>query len=270
MVSLLATEGLSLGYADEDAVVEGLDFELRPGELVALIGPNGAGKSTVLRAFSGALVPRAGRVLVGGEPLARLPARERARRVAHLPQEPRGLGDLLVADFVAGGRYAHRGRFGGDPRGAAVCREALERVGLSGERDRLLFELSGGQQQRALLARALAQEAPALLVDEPTSSLDARHQIATFALLRELADGGRGVLAVTHDLNLASQFADRLLLLEAGRLRAQGSPEEVLRREVLGPIYGDDLLIGEAPSGAAGGRRPWVLAWRGRTGDAAR
>lgn len=261
-MSLLRSEGLSVGYTDETLVVHDVDLHLDAGELVAIIGPNGAGKSTLLRAFVGGVRTPRGRVLIEGRPRDDFSARERARRVALLPQDLPPSVEANVHDFVAGGRYAHRTLFGGDPEGPAVIARSLERVCAEEISERALGTLSGGQRQRALMARALAQEARSLLVDEPTSSLDARFQVGTFALLRDVALEGRGVLAVTHDLNLASQFADRVYLIAEGRVRAEGHPREVLSAETLQPIYGEDLVVGLEYSEIAGEDRPFVLAWR--------
>ena len=262
MVSLLTAHALFVGYEDKADVLSDVSVELRAGEILALIGPNGSGKSSLLRALTGTLKPRAGKIFLGNDELGALSGRERARRLALLPQETGALADQSLESFVAGGRYAHQTLFGSDPKGAQTVAEAIERCGLDGKKGSLYSELSGGEAQRALLARALAQAAPTLLVDEPTSSLDARHQLAAFGLLRELADAGRGILAVTHDLNLASQFADRVILLHEGGIRAEGAPRQLFTAELLTSVYGKDMLFGEAFARAANENRPWLLSWR--------
>jgi ABC-type cobalamin/Fe3+-siderophores transport system ATPase subunit len=267
MSLLLRAKDVELAYSLADPVVMGVSMEVRAGELVSLIGPNGAGKSSLLRSFVGAVPHRKGELEIGDDALEKLSARERARRVALLPQEAPLHSEMTVTDFVAGGRYAHRGFLGADLEGAAALDAALRRVSVFTLAARPLAELSGGQRQRVLLARALAQGSPALLVDEPTSSLDARHQISTFSLLRDLVKEGRGVLAVTHDLNLASQFSDRIYLLAEGRLLAEGEPHEVLRRDILEPVYGENLVMGSCWSAAASAERPFVLAWDERKLD---
>ena len=260
-------EATELAFAYEGGVraVDGVSLALAPGEFVCAIGPNGAGKTTLLKLLAGLIDPDAGRVLSHGEPLAEVSKRERARRVAVVPQSLLALPEIRVEGFVRGGRYAHlsfwRREEPGDQR--AVDR-ALEEADVADLRDRLLTELSGGQRQRVLVARALAQEARALLVDEPTSSLDPEHQLAVLDLLAGLADEGRAVLVVTHDLNLASQYATRIALLDAGRIAADGPTAEVLRPEVLCPVYGPDLRFGTWPVG--GEERPFVLPWRGARG----
>ncbi|MDF1799451.1 MAG: ABC transporter ATP-binding protein [Planctomycetota bacterium] len=242
--------------------LDGVDGYLRRGELVAVLGPNGAGKSTLVRLLAGLAQPLGGSVHLAGKPLERLGHRERAREVALVPQHLDRVPEMHVGDFVLGGRYAHLGPWRKHTAADHAATEAAFRgCDIEGLEGRLLSTLSGGQRQRALIARALAQESPILLVDEPTNSLDPRHQLAIFELLADLAAADRAVLVVTHDLNLASQFATRLVLMDEGRIVAQGPAEVVLRREVLEPVYGDGLTYGELD--AAGGlRRPFVLPWR--------
>lgn len=263
MVSLVAADALRFAWGGAEPCVRDVSIQLAPGELLALCGPNAAGKSTLLKLLGGTLRPQAGSVSLSGRALDELPASERALAVARVPQSLRGLPDSSVRHFVLGGRYAHVGS-GHAPRAAdhAAVAAALARFDLGAVATRPLATLSGGQRQRALLARALASEAPVLLVDEPTNALDPAHQLSTLAQLRELADAGHGVLVVTHDLGLAGQFAHRLALLQDGRLVATGTPEEVLCREVLEPVYGDNLHYGRMPE--PDGRR-FVLPWRPRS-----
>ena len=256
---LLEARGLAHDYPGPVRALCGAELELRAGELVVLIGPNGSGKSTLLRCLAGLLAPGAGEVRLEGRPLRQLAPRARARRVAVVPQFLPALYDLSVESFALGGRYAWIERWRGPtPRDVEVVRRALEDCDAGDLGTRLVTELSGGQRQRVLIARALAQEAGALLVDEPTSSLDPEHQLRVFALLERLVRSGRGALVVTHDLNLASQFADRIVLLDGGRVVAGGAVEQVLRREVLEPVYGRHLYYGRF-EGALGGARPFVL-----------
>jgi iron complex transport system ATP-binding protein len=198
-------------------------------------------------------------VLFDGVPVAGLGPRERARRLAVVPQGLATLPDLTVKDFVGGGRYAHVSRWSGpQPADARAVEQALAAADCGDIAGRRLGELSGGQRQRVLVARALAQEAPYLLVDEPTAALDFEHQVRIVSLLAELVRGGRAALVATHDVNLASQFAHRVALLAAGRLVICGPPAQVLRREVLEPIYGPHLHVGAMP---APDGRPFVLPW---------
>ena len=261
MVTLAAHE-VVFTWPDGPRAVDGVSLAIERGELVAVLGPNGAGKSTLLKLAAGLVEPDAGRVELDGRPLGGLSKRERARRVAVVPQALRALPDVTVATFVASGRYAYLDawrRPSASDRGAV--RRALERADVEDLGERLLTQLSGGQRQRVLVARALAQEADTLLVDEPTSSLDPEHQIAVFELLAELTCSGASVLTVTHDLNLASQFATTVALMDAGRIVARGGPEEVLRREVLEPVYGPHLRYGRWPAPRGDGERPFVVPW---------
>jgi len=220
-------------------VVDGVSLTVAPGEFVGLIGPNGAGKTTLMRAALG-LLPFQGR-----STLAALPPAARARAAAWLPQARDIAWPVSVADLVALGRLPHGP--GGD--GAAAVERALARMGLSGFRDRRATELSGGEQARALIARALAQEAPVLLADEPIAGLDPAAQIAAMQVFGTEAAGGRAVLAALHDLGLAARHCTRLVVLSAGRLVADGPPRAVLVPEVLGPVFGIRAHLAETAEG---------------------
>jgi iron complex transport system ATP-binding protein len=262
VVRLLEAHGLEHEDPGPVRAVDGIDLSLEVGEFVVAIGPNGSGKTSLLRLLGGLLPGGRGEVLLAGRALERLSARERARRIAFVPQALFALPDVTVLDFVLSGRYGHLGLWkrlaGAD---LEVARQALADADAVEFADRLLDELSAGQRQRVLIARALAQEADLLLVDEPTNSLDPEHQILVFSLLARLSCEGRGVLVVTHDLNLASQFATRLLLLDAGRVVASGDARAVLRREVLEPVYGPHLRYGSWPGAQPGEDRPFVVPW---------
>ncbi len=268
MVNALEAQGLAFAWPDESApegtaarrAVDGIDLSLAHGELACVIGPNGAGKSTLLRLLAGLCAPDSGRVWIEGDEVMRLAPRERARRVALVPQGLETLPQVTVETFTLGGRYGHLGRFGqARHEDHAAVRSALAEADAADFGKRLLAQLSGGQRQRVLLARALAQEARVLLVDEPTNSLDPEHQLTVFDLLARLCRESRAGLVVTHDLNLAAQYATRVLLLQAGRVVADGAPEVVLTREVLAPVYGDVLAFGE---GGLGGIGRYVLPRR--------
>jgi ABC-type cobalamin/Fe3+-siderophores transport system ATPase subunit len=266
VVSWLEARALSYEYDGPIRALDSVDLALEPGELVVAIGPNGSGKSTLLRCLGGLLAPRSGSALWEGRALGELSVRERALRIASVPQFLPALPDVRVSDFVLGGRYAHFGRWGRASRAdhGAVA-EALAQCDAADLGERLMNQVSGGQRQRVLVARAVAQAAKVLLIDEPTNSLDPEHQLRVFELIARLCDGGRAALVVTHDLNLASQFAKRLVLLERGRVAARGSVEEVLRPEVLGGVYGPDLFFGRFAGDGPGTGRPFVLPrWRGR------
>ncbi len=256
----ITARGLGFAYSPAMKVLDGVDLDVNPSELLVLIGPNGAGKSTLLRILAGLVEPQAGEVLLRGVDARRMPARRRARELALVPQDIRVPGDVTIDRFVEGGRYAHLGFW---RQASAVDRNAVEQAlvacELSDLRCRRLAETSNGQRQRALVARAMAQEARLLLVDEPTASLDVRHQVSTFEKLLELVREDHAALVVTHELNLASQFATRIAVLDQGRIVAAGSPDEIFRPEVLEPVYGPDLHYGMLPDSPWGEPRPYVL-----------
>lgn len=220
------------------AVLSEVALALPARHLVAMVGPNGAGKSTLLRALAG-LVPVHGEITIDGERLAALSLRERARRFAYLPQGDTAHWSLPARDIVALGRYPH-GTV--DPeRLTAADREAvaqaMQATDVIAFADRPITELSGGERSRVALARVLAVQAPVLLADEPTASLDARHQLDVMRYLRNAADAGTLVIVVTHDLGLAARFADSVLVLADGQLVAQGTPAEALSDAVLSKVF---------------------------------
>ena len=229
---------------DGKRVVDDVDLELAPGEWVTLIGPNGAGKSTLLRAIAG-LVSFGGAIELDGEPLEGLRRRDVARRLAFVPQSPLLPADMTVREYVLLGRTPHIGPFGSESRrDVAAARRALERLELGPFSERRLHTLSGGEQQRVVLARALAQEAPLLLLDEPTTALDIGRQQQALELVVELREQGPlTVLSAMHDLTLALQYGDRLALLSGGRLVAAGAPEEIATESLLAEHYGADVQV---------------------------
>jgi iron complex transport system ATP-binding protein len=224
-------------------VVNGAAFDLRTGELTVLIGPNGAGKTTLMRALAG-LVPAEGRIELDGRPLSTLTVRERARRIAYLPQGHVFHWPMPVAAVVALGRYAYADAFSTltDADRRAVG-NALAATGTTGFANRPVTTLSGGERARVALARALACEAPILLADEPTMSLDPRHQLVVMELLARAAHDGGAVLAIGHDLALAARFADRIVIMDRGRLVADGAPRAVLTAERIAAVFGVEALI---------------------------
>jgi iron complex transport system ATP-binding protein len=224
--------------------VQAVSLEVGDGEWAALIGPNGAGKTTILRALAG-LVSFAGSIHLDGEALATSARRAIARRVAFVPQSPRMPPELTVAEYVLLGRTPHLGPLAAEGLADRLAAErAMARLKLRSFADRLLGSLSGGERQRVTLARALAQEAPILLLDEPTSALDLGHRQQALELIDSLRRGeGLTVISAMHDLNLAGQYADRLLLLDNGQIVAQGSPAEVLCEERLATHYDASVRV---------------------------
>jgi len=220
-------------------VLERVDIALPPGMLVGLLGPNGAGKTTLLRLLAGLLAPDRGEVQWDGEPLIRLPRRERARLLGYLAQTPDCHWDLTVAEVVALGRLPHRGAFHGpDAADRAAVARALADCELEELAGRAIHTLSGGEQRRVFLARALAGEPQVLLADEPVTGLDPVHQLDVMQKLQAVARSGAAVVVVMHDLTLAARFCDRVVLLGQGRIQGEGAPEVVLSDDLLARVYG--------------------------------
>ncbi|MEV6757615.1 ABC transporter ATP-binding protein [Streptomyces sp. NPDC051214] len=249
----LSAEHMTVSYDGVD-VVHDAALQLRPGEVTALVGPNGSGKSTLLRSVARLQDARLGTLtLDSGTTEAAdgfdLTARQFARRVALLTQGRPTPGGLTVRDVVEFGRYPYRGRWGqADAGGAAVVERVLTMTGVEGLAERAVDQLSGGQLQRVWLASCLAQETGVLLLDEPTTYLDLRYQIELLDLMRDLADdGGIAVGVVLHDLDQAAAVADRIALLDAGRIVADGAPEDVLRPERLTETYGIRIEVDTDP-----------------------
>lgn len=237
---------VSLGQSE---VIDDLSCTIARGAFVGLIGPNGSGKTTLIRAVMG-LVPSSGVVRLDGSQLSAMTARERAKHIAYLPQDGEVVWPMAVEDVVMLGRAPHRAGFAppSEADRAAVDR-ALAAMGLEDFRRRSARALSGGERARVLIARALAQETPVLIADEPTAGLDPAHQIAAMETFSSLARTGRTVLVSLHDLALAAQWCDRLILLDRGRIAASGSPEQVLTAETLARVYGVEACFSMGPRG---------------------
>jgi iron complex transport system ATP-binding protein len=242
-MSLLRVQDLTVRLAGVE-VLRGVSLAVAAGELVGLIGPNGAGKTTLMRAALGLLPQADGVVTLSGEPVARMPADERARRVAWLPQEREIAWPLAVERLVALGRLPFHSGFGGlSAADHAVVQRAMQRMQVASLAARPATALSGGERARVLIARALAQEAPLLLADEPAAGLDPGHQIDLMHTFRELAAEGQAVLTSLHDLGLAARWCDRVVLLHGGQIVADGPPGSVLTQERLRAVYGIEAMV---------------------------
>lgn len=232
--------------------LDGVSMEVPDGRLYAVLGPNGSGKSTLMKALLGVVPVASGEVRLDGRRIPAWTRRELARAVGVVAQSETVAFPLTVRELVAMGRYPHLGPLGRekDADRAAVAR-ALEQCDVTELARRDVTTLSGGELQRVRIARALAQEPQALFLDEPTSSLDIHHEMAILELLRAWADQGMTILLVTHGLDLAARFADRILLLSRGRVAAQGGPDEVLTSQVLEAVYRWPIAVEADPSTGA-------------------
>jgi iron complex transport system ATP-binding protein len=246
----LALENVSVSYDRRQALVDFNDV-VKPGEWLCLIGPNGAGKSSLLRAIVGT-TPHTGRVLVDGVALSSRPQRRRAQLVAYVPQSPVLPPDMTGREYVLLGRNPFVSHFGTEAHhDKSFVNDILARLDLESLADRKLANLSGGERQRLVVARAIAQEAPVLLLDEPTSALDIGHQQKALELVDKLRrEHGLTVVSAMHDLTLAGTYADRLSLIHEGHVVASGTPTEVLRAETLAEFYGVSVNVHTEPDGA--------------------
>jgi iron complex transport system ATP-binding protein len=249
---------MRFGYPESAPLFTGLDLDVRAGELLAIVGPNGAGKSTLLRLLVGILTPTQGEVALHGRPLSDWLGRERARRIALLPQDPLAPPDMTVAEVVRLGRHPYMGlRIFESPDDLAVVDQALSATQTLEFANRPMSTLSGGEAQRVHLAAALAQQPAVLALDEPTSSLDLAHQLRIFRLLRDLTrTASLAAVVVTHDVNLAGRFADRLCVLHRGAVAAVGTPADTMRAPLLAEVYGVRFSIVDV----AGASAPLLIA----------
>jgi iron complex transport system ATP-binding protein len=241
-----------------------LSLEIPAGATTAVLGPNGSGKSTLLRLLLGVVQPSGGSAEFNGRPLASWGRDALAREVGVVPQGEEAVFPMCVREMVAMGRYPHLGawRREADTDRRAV-QEAMRRCDVLDLAARPLTTLSGGERQRARLARALAQEAATLALDEPTAALDIAHEMAIFELLRDLGHAGKTVLVVTHNVNLAARYADHLVLLAGGRLAAEGTPAQVLTRETIERVYGWPVEIVPHPGPGPDAGAPQVVPLAG-------
>ena len=242
-------DNLHAGYNGTE-ILKGVSFDIDSSDFIGVIGPNGSGKTTLLRSMSRALPPISGCVEFDGKNIYSIPAREFARKVAVVPQDTLVAFDFSVLEIVLMGRSPRLGRFAVEgSKDIEIAIKALERTGTAHLRDRQINALSGGERQRIMLARALAQEPEVLLLDEPTSHLDINYQYEIMDLVRSLnRERGLTVLAVLHDLNLASQYCDRLILSGQGKIQASGSPQEVISSDNILRVYGVDVCVRKHPS----------------------
>jgi len=245
---MIKINNLSCGYGKE-VVVKEISFEVKKGEFVGLIGPNGSGKTTIIRAISGFLLPKKGAVLIGGKAISATGRKELATKMAVVTQSPEATPPFSVEEFVLLGRVPHWTKFQFLEAGKDVetAEKAMALTGISRLKGRKIGELSGGERQLTYLARALAQEPDLLLLDEPTAHLDIGHQVRIMRLLESLNKEALTIVVVLHDLNLASLYCRRLVLLDKGKLRKVGRPKEVITEEIINEVYETSILVKEDP-----------------------
>ena len=259
----LEARSVAAGY-DGRPVLDAVSLTIGTGEFVGLLGQNGSGKSTLLRVLTSALKPHSGSVELDGKPITQWSPKERAKRIAFVPQQETTTFAFTVQDVVLMGRYPYQERNRHEQiQDYAIARQAMESTDTLALQNRPVTRLSGGEYRRVLMARALAQQSPLLLLDEPTAHLDIAHQAELLSLARELAHQSNqpyGVLAALHDINQAAEFCDRIVLLHSGQVIAEGSPETVLTEDNLRHAYNAEVRMGLNPLT----QRPMILSLQSR------
>ena len=245
---MLNVQNISISYGSGE-VISDVSFNLERGRIVAVLGANGAGKTTLLKSLNGALALTKGSILLNEKPLETYSRREIAHRIAVVAQENETKFPVTVLEFVLSGRFAHGGVFGWETdEDISIARNSLNLCDLKGFEDRFMNQLSGGERQRVVFARAIATQARVLLLDEPTANLDLSHQAMMFRLVRERCDCCESTaVVITHDLNLAAQFADEILLLKQGKTVAKGTPQEVLTADNLRKVFDVEVFLDGHP-----------------------
>lgn len=242
-ITRITAEGVTLGYGGTP-VVPHLDLEVPPGSFTVIVGPNGCGKSTLLRAFARLLPPGSGRIVLDGRSIHDYRPREAARRIGLLPQDSTAPDGITVSELVTRGRYPYHGMFRRHSEADdAAVEQAMAATSVSELADRPVDELSGGQRQRVWVAMAIAQQTPALLLDEPTTFLDIAHQIELLDLFARLHREGRTLVAVLHDLNHAARYATHLVVMKDGALITQGPPAEVVTADIVNEVFGLRCIV---------------------------
>ena len=250
-MELLKLQRVFSGYRPDEPVIRGVDLDLEEGDFLGLIGPNGCGKSTLLRTITGVIPVAAGLVEIQGDNIRTVSRKRMAQLVGVVPQESTCEFAFTVREMVMMGRHPYLGRFRGPGReDEGIVGEAMELTDTGHLAGRNIIELSGGERQRVIVARALAQKPRILLLDEPTNHLDINHQVEVFDLLYQLnQEQGLTLLCVTHDLNFAGEYCDRIMLMAGGKTVACGSPEEVITNEIISDVYGIEVRVENGVTG---------------------
>lgn len=248
---VLAADSISFSYDRSTPVLRNVTFGVEQGEFLSIVGPNGSGKTTLLRLLDRIFIPTHGRISLQGKPMSSYSRSALARRIAFVPQDSGSFFPFTVYEVVLMGRAPHmRGRLFESDKDRAIARRAMELTDILRLADKPVGSLSGGERQRAFIARALAQEAPVILLDEPNAHLDISHQVDVFRLIRELnRDAGVTVVSVSHDLNLAAAYSDRIAMLLVGDLVAVGPPAEVLTERLIDRVFRTRVRVDKHPSG---------------------
>ncbi len=246
---MLNVQNISVSYGESE-VIKDVSFTLRNGEILAVLGANGAGKTTLLKSLNAGLPTATGKILLGGKSLKDFSRREIAQKIAVIAQETETKFPVTVLEFVLAGRFAHGSAFGWETESdLQIAENALQICDLADFENRLMNRLSGGERQRVVLARALTTQAQILLLDEPTANLDLAHQALMFRLVRERCKSCEfSAIVITHDLNLASEFADEILLLKKGKVAAKGTPEKVLTTRNLREVFDVEVFLDANPA----------------------
>ncbi|MFS0289370.1 ABC transporter ATP-binding protein [Corynebacterium striatum] len=244
----LTAKDISLGYGERD-IITGLSVDIAPGKVTSIVGPNGCGKSTLLRSLSRLLRPTGGEIFLDGKAISEIPTKQLAASLGLLPQSPIAPDGIVVTDLVGRGRTPHQGLLGRwSQEDYDIVQESMKMTGVAELAERSIDELSGGQRQRVWIAMALAQRTDILLLDEPTTYLDIKHQLEVLDLLVELNEThGTTIAMVIHDLNLAARYSDELIAVSNGNVYAQGSPQDVMTQQTVKDVFGVDSVIVEDP-----------------------
>jgi iron complex transport system ATP-binding protein len=248
MEPVIKAEGVGFAYTDEE-VLQDISFDVVPGEFLSVIGPNGSGKTTLLKLLYRHLSPLEGTIYLNNTPIENISRRNLSQKIAVVSQVPQFHFGLSALELVLMGRSPHMGLLAFEGKADfEIATEAMTLTDVSDLKDRSIFSLSGGELQRVVIARALAQEPEAMLLDEPTSYLDIKHQIGVCQLLKTMnKDRGITIIGVFHDINLASCFSDRVMVMKDGRIKGFGPPEDMITKEILESVYGCQVYVDENP-----------------------